>query len=135
MVYVMNNVLHRGERPHEISHPIEPSSRQSGSPTAEAGADEAMASAKRSGAWKREVEMGRRALSLATPSDTIDLISSLPMLLGELYIVIEEHELKRPLVLQSFPKPGLRARQLYDEAVAQPPELVPVKKRAPRRKP
>jgi hypothetical protein len=83
--------------------------------------------------WRREIEKGRHMLSTVTPSAAVDLLGQMPAIIAELYLVIEANELKRPLVLQSFPKPGLRARELYGLALAQPPEQVPVK-RASRRK-
>lgn len=52
-------------------------------------------------------------LSKLQPARAVDLMRELPMGMLELYLLVEESNGKRQVILQSFPKPGHRARERY----------------------
>lgn len=63
--------------------------------------------------WAEMFERAQRELRTLTPSDAVVLLEKQPLGMLELFLLAEEADQGRELILRSFPKPGFRARQRY----------------------
>jgi len=92
----------------EISHPIEPHNRVWTGPTVTEREE-----APREVSWRRMFDRAVADLSKWTPSTAVDRMADLPSGLLEVYLLAEEANQGRPLILRNFPRPGLQARERY----------------------
>jgi hypothetical protein len=104
------NVLPKREGPKkEISHTQEPHNR----PWGATHTVEPRVVRPREDALREMVERARDRLRKLTPATAVEEMGLLPHGMLELYLLVEETEQARPMVLRSFPKPGPRARERY----------------------
>lgn len=109
-------VPHREGPKEEVSTEVQKHNRPFGNARREANMADARESARRgtqAEAHKRDFAKAQVDLAKLNYSQVMDLITSMPMGMQELYLLAEEATANRAEVLRYFPKPGTKARSRW----------------------